>query len=135
MTVELDTISTVPPVIELAICGKLESSDDEQLAPRLDELLQAHGKARVLVWPVNFEGWSDAARWADAGVDAQRLGDVERLAVVGEQASPQPPGLAEFCKPFEAAERRDYAADQLEDARQWLGAARARARAQTSISI
>lgn len=108
-------------VVEIHATGKLEKEDYEQFAPQIEDLIQQHGKIRVLLYLHDFRGWTAGALWEDVKFDYKHFRDIERLAIVGESRWQQ--GMATFCKPFTTAEVKYFSHDQLADARQWVEAA------------
>lgn len=107
-------------VLEIHVTGKLEKSDYEKFLPKIETLIQAHGKIRVLLYLHEFLGWTVSALWEDLKFDAKHFNDIERLAIVGESKWHE--GMAAFCKPFTTAEIKYFEHDQLPAARQWIQA-------------
>jgi hypothetical protein len=118
MGVDLKVASSRPAIVEVALTGKLEREDYEEFAPAIDALIREHGKIRLLVRLVDFQGWSAGALWEDLKVDLKHFNDIERLAFVGEETWEK--GMAAFCKPFTTAEIRFFTPVEIDDARAWL---------------
>lgn len=75
-------------VLVLKATGKLTDRDyKEVLIPRLQALIAAHGKARLLLdMGDEFHGWEPAALWDDARFGLAHRNDFEKMAVVGAPA-------------------------------------------------
>ena len=65
--------------------GTLTHEDYEKtLIPRLEAIVSAYGKARLLCdMGSGFAGWEPEAMWDDARFGFQHRNDITRLAVVG----------------------------------------------------
>ena len=107
--------------LEVRVSGKLTREFYEAFAPRVDALIRAHGRIRVLLVMHDFHGWTLGALWEDLKFDLAHWKDIERLALVGESKWEQ--GMAAFCKPFTKASVRFFDASKLDEARQWITAA------------
>lgn len=121
MSVDFTVISTSPPIAKVNVTGKLEREHFENYAGAIDALVEEHGKIRLLVQLIDFEGWSAGAMWDQIKFDARHFNDVDRVALVGDKQWEK--GMAAFCKPFTTADVRFFESDELEDARKWLRAA------------
>jgi hypothetical protein len=106
-------------VLEIHVTGKLEKADYEQFVPEVEDLIQRHGKLRLLVVLNDFHGWTAGALWEDIKFDAKHFNDLDRLAIVG--GTKWEKGMAAFCRPFTTAEVRYFQPEQLDEARNWLG--------------
>jgi hypothetical protein len=105
-------------VLVARLTGKLETADYERFAPKLDELVEQHGKVRILAEMHEFHGWTAGALWEDIKVAFKHYSDIERIAIVGETKWQK--GMATFCKPFTKAEVRFFGLDEAVEARTWL---------------
>lgn len=105
-------------VLEIEIAGKLDRSDYDVFVPRVEQLIERHGKIRMLVTLNDFHGWTAGALWDDVKFDARHFNDIERLAIVGEKKWEQ--AMAAFCKPFTTATVRYFDAADVATARHWL---------------
>lgn len=99
------------------ISGKLHRSDYEIFVPMVENMIEEHGKVRLLVELVDFEGWSAGALWEDVKFDLRHFSDFERLALVGDQKWEK--GMAVFCKPFTKAEVQFFPVEKREEALAW----------------
>jgi hypothetical protein len=97
---------------------KLEKADYESFVPEVEQLIQKHGKLRLLLELHNFHGWTAGALWEDLKFDFKHFNHIERLAIVGESRWQE--GMATFCKPFTIAQIRYFNQDQLAQAREWI---------------
>jgi hypothetical protein len=105
-------------VLVARLTGKLTREDYETFVPRLDELVEKHGKIRILVEMHDFHGWTAGALWEDTKVAVKHFSDIERIALVGEARWQE--GMAAFCKPFTRADVRFFKLDEAVDARAWV---------------
>lgn len=98
--------------------GKLTKESYETFVPLVDQLVQEHGKLRILFEMHNFHGWTAGAMWEDMKFDFKHWKDIERLAVVGESKWEE--GMATFCKPFTSAKIKYFDHTKLAEAQSWL---------------
>jgi SpoIIAA-like len=70
-------------VLGVKASGKLTHADYQQFVPRLEELIQQHGKVRVLFELEECQGWEIGAAWDDLRFALKHGSEVERCAVVG----------------------------------------------------
>lgn len=72
-------------VLILGAEGKLTDRDyKEVLIPRLESIIRAHGRARLLLdMGEDFHGWEAAALWDDAYFGLRHRNDFEKMGVVG----------------------------------------------------
>lgn len=102
----------------LVVRGRLESADYEEFVPRLEQMIDEHGRISLLVELVDFHGWTAGGLWEDVKFDARHFNDIERLAVVGDKAWEK--GMALFCRPFTTAKVRYFDVADREEARNWV---------------
>jgi len=98
--------------------GKLAAEDYVHFVPEFERLARKHGKLRVLFDMTSFRGWGVGALWQDIKFDLRHFGDIERLAMIGDQKWEQ--GMADFCKPFTTASIRYFNHAKAAQAREWL---------------
>jgi len=72
-------------VLAVKASGKLTHADYATFLPRLEALLAAYGKVRVLFELEDCRGWELGAAWDDLKFTFKHGADVERCAVVGEK--------------------------------------------------
>ena len=105
-------------ILEMEASGKLVSSDFEGLESTFQRKLKQGHKLRVLLKMQDFHGWEPAAFWDEVKFDLKHFGDIERLAMVGDERWEK--FLTEFSRPFTAAKIRYFDASALAAARSWL---------------
>lgn len=105
-------------VVALQVIGKLQKPDFDVLGPRLDVLLEHHGKLKLLVELVDFEGWTAGAAWEDIKFALKHFNDIERIAIVGDKRWEK--GMAVVAKPFTAADVRYFDVEDRETASAWI---------------
>jgi len=105
-------------VLKLQIRNKLHKDDYELFTPRVENLIQRHGKIRLLVEMSDFQGWDAGALWEDIKFDAKHFSDIERIAFVGDKKWEK--GMSIFCKPFTTAKIRYFDKSQKEQASAWI---------------
>lgn len=105
-------------ILNVRVSGKLTKEDYEQFVPEFENLIERHGKIRVLFHMEDFHGWDVAALWEDIKVDFKHYNDIERIAMVGDKAWEE--GMSFFCKPFTTAELRYFGHHEVDRAREWI---------------
>ena len=72
-------------ILVLRAVGKLTDKDyNDVLIPRLESIIQEHGKARLLLdMGDEFHGWEIAALWDDARFGLTHRNNFEKMGVVG----------------------------------------------------
>lgn len=105
-------------VLVVHVSGKLVKADYEHFVPRFEQLVQQHGKLRVLFDMTDFHGWDAGALWEDIKFDVKHFRDMERIAMIGEKKWQK--GMATFCKPFTKAKVRYFDHAEAAQARKWL---------------
>ena len=118
MDQQLEILST-GKMLHVKATGKLTKAWYEQFAPLVDQLIQEHGKLRILFEMHDFHGWTAGALWEDLKFDFKHWKDIERLAIVGESKWEE--GMAVFCKPFTTAKIQYYDHSNHAEAKAWLG--------------
>ncbi len=102
----------------IQVSGKLIAADYEDFVPEFDRLVGLHGKLRVLFDMPGFHGWTAGAMWEDTKFGLHHFGDIDRLAMVGEEKWQK--GMAMFCKPFTKATVKYFDHSAISEARKWL---------------
>ena len=115
----LEILST-GKLLHVKVTGKLTKEAYEAFGPLVDELIQEHGKLRILFEMHDFHGWTAGALWEDIKFDFKHWKDIERLAIVGESKWEE--GMAMFCKPFTSAKIQYFDHTKLDEAQAWLEA-------------
>lgn len=111
------------PVIEENIfafkaTGKLTDEDYAQFIPEIEELVQQHGKIKLLLELENFKGWDAKAAWDDYKFGKEQDEHFEKIAIVGEKAWQR--WMALLANFFTQADVRYYSRDELAEAWDWL---------------
>jgi hypothetical protein len=101
--------------------GKLSKEDYRDFVPQFDQLIEQHGKVRVLFEMNDFQGWQPVALWEDTKLGFKHFGDIERVALVGEKRWQH--WMSRFCAPFTRAEVRYFDRANEPAAEEWLRAA------------
>jgi hypothetical protein len=105
-------------VLEVQVTGKLTHDDYNRFVPKFEQMLEHHGKIRVLFEMTDFHGWEGAALWDDLKFDLKHFSDIERLAMVGDRKWEK--GMSIFCRPFTTAHIRYFDRAAIAEARDWL---------------
>lgn len=105
-------------ILEVHVSGKLVREDYRRFVPMFEQLLQSHGKLRLLFEMSDFHGWDVEALWDDLKFDVKHFNDIERVAMVGERKWQQ--WMAAFCQPFTAAKVRYFDKADALQAAAWL---------------
>jgi hypothetical protein len=103
-------------VLAVKASGKLARAEYETFLRRLEDLIAAHGKVRVLFELEDLQGWELGAAWDDLKFTLKHGGDVERCAVVGEKKWHEI--MTKLAKPFFRVKYFDKS--QLDEAWRWV---------------
>jgi hypothetical protein len=99
--------------------GKLSHQDYQDLAPKLDELIEKHGSIRCLMEMTDFAGLELRALWDELTLDLRFRKHVERCAIVGNRSWEKLATM--LSKPvFSKSQVRYFDASNMEEAWQWL---------------
>jgi hypothetical protein len=105
-------------VLQVDVDGKLTKEDYQRLVPGVEDLIQRHGKIRMIVKMRDFHGWEIGAIWEDIKFDAKHFSDIERIALIGDKQWEK--AMATFCKPFTLAKIRYFDMEQVDQAVNWI---------------
>jgi hypothetical protein len=105
-------------VLGVKASGKLTRADYQQMVPRLEQLIQEHGRVRVLFELEDCQGWEIAAAWDDLKFYLKHGGDVERCAIVGDRKWQE--WMSKLSRAF--LHLRYFNPGDLEQAWQWIQA-------------
>ncbi len=105
-------------VLTMRLSGKLTKEDYERFVPEIERMMKAHDKVRILVSLEDFHGWTAAAAWEDTKFGMRHFSDIERIAIVGEEAWEK--GMALLLKPFTKAKVKYFDASQMTAAKTWI---------------
>ena len=105
-------------IIEINATGKLTKEAYEQFVPLTENIVNEHGKVRILFIMHDFHGWSACAAWEDFKFDLKHFRHIERLAIVGETKWES--GMSMFCQPFTTAKIQYFDHAEIDQAREWI---------------
>ncbi|GIX21363.1 MAG: hypothetical protein KatS3mg121_0146 [Gammaproteobacteria bacterium] len=74
-----------PKVVAIKCSGKVHDEEYKEVAARLEEIIRERGRIRLLTQFEDFHGWDLQAAWDDLVFGLKHAGDLERIAVVGDQ--------------------------------------------------
>jgi hypothetical protein len=100
------------------VSGILSQVDYERFVPKFEQIVQQHGKLRVLFDMSGFRGWEAAALWEELKFEVNHLADIQRVAMVGDRNWQIVMTL--LCKPFMKATIHYFDHSHVESARHWL---------------
>jgi SpoIIAA-like len=105
-------------LLEIELTGKLHKEDYKAFLPKLEALIKAGQKPRLLVIMHDFRGWTAGAIWEDIKFDLHHFRDIDRIAFVGDKSWEK--GMSTFCKPFTSAKIQFFTPGEINQARDWL---------------
>jgi hypothetical protein len=105
-------------VLLVRVSGDLRASDYHPFVEEAEALIEKWGRLRLLVELHDIRAFSLGAMWEDLKFDLQHFGDLERLAVVGEEHWQI--WMTEMAKLFVAGEVRFFSSSHMAEARKWL---------------
>ena len=105
-------------IVGFSLRGRLEDEDYKTFVPQLESVIEREGKVRFLAYFHVFYGWKLHAAWDDMVFGAKHYGDVEKIAMVGEEKWQE--WMAKIRKPFTRATVKYFDAAEIEQAWAWL---------------
>jgi hypothetical protein len=105
-------------VLGFKLSGKLHDADYQHFVPAIDAVVAQHGKARLLAWFHDFQGWDMHALWDDIKFSTTHCSKIEKIALVGEKKWEE--WMAKVCKPFTMAQIKYFDAADIDSAWKWL---------------
>ena len=72
-------------VVICRVRGELRYAEFAAVQRKVAEIIQAAGKVRFMVIAENFQGWEESEGWGDMSFQLEHDGDIERMAIVGEE--------------------------------------------------
>jgi len=105
-------------IAELVVDGKVTRQDFEDIAGRMEKLIEEHGRVRLLEEIRSFGGFELSVLWDDMKFAFGHLKDFERVAVVTDKGWIK--NWSKFGNIFIKADVRVFEPSQIEDARAWL---------------
>lgn len=106
------------PIVEVKVSGKLTAEDYNRFAPEMEELIDSHGKVRLLFVMEDFDGWDAGAMWEETKFDFKHAKNLERVAMAGTEKWHE--WVTRLCRVFNAVECRYFDISQVHEARAWL---------------
>jgi SpoIIAA-like len=107
-------------LLAMMVHGEVTHEDyTEMLIPRLEKIIDQHGKARLLyAFADDFTGFTLGAMWDDGAFGLTHLSSFEKVAVVTGVGWIR--GAVTMFGPFMSGPVRLFPADDLESARSWI---------------
>lgn len=105
-------------LLTVEVSHKLTAGDYQQFIPEIERLIAEHCRIRLLFDMSDFHGWTLPALWEDLKFGIRHTQDIERLAMVGDQAWEK--WMAGFCKPFTSAQVRYFDQSDADEAHDWI---------------
>ena len=107
-----------PKVVGFRLSGKLHDDDYKRFVPKIETILTAQGRVRLLIELEDFHGWDLHAAWDDLKFSLKHYSDFERIAMVGDRKWEK--WMTHFCKPFTKAKVMYFDRSDVETALKWL---------------
>jgi hypothetical protein len=106
--------------IGFKVSGKLTAEDYDELLPKLDEAIGAHGKINLLMVLGDFDGWDDLdAAKADYKLGTHQYHQVEKAAFVGDKKWQG--WMVKILDPFTRhTKERFFDLEQLDESWDWV---------------
>lgn len=105
-------------VLGIKAIDKLTREDYRQFIPRMERIIQEHGKLRVLFDMTDFHGWKWSAIWDDLKFDFKHERDVERCAILGDKRWEE--RLIKLFRPLLKTKVEYFDQTRREEAWQWI---------------
>jgi hypothetical protein len=106
-------------VFAIKVSNKLTHEDYEKtLIPKLESMIEKHGKISVLIEAVDFQGWEWQAAWDDFKMGITHRHAFNRAAIVGDKAWEE--WLSKFAGVIMDADVKYFTHDQREEAVKWV---------------
>ena len=105
--------------LAIRVSGKLTHEDYQSFLPKLEEKIKQAGKVSLLLELDNFSGWDLKAAKDDFIFGLKHMGDLERIAIVGDKAWEH--WMSIMVKPFLLlGSVRYFNREELQEAWNWL---------------
>ena len=105
-------------IVKIIVSGKLSKASYDFFTPRLDSLVERHGKIRILIEMTRFKGWTLEAAWEDLKLGCKHFNHIERIAIVGDRQWEK--AMVGLCRPFARARIRFFDICDVFDANDWI---------------
>ena len=90
-----------------------------KVVPTVETAVAEEGKVRLFVQFEDFHGWDLHGAWDDLKFGVKHYGDIDRIAIVGDQRWEK--WMAQVCcKPFTKATVRYFDKSEVDNAWKWL---------------
>jgi hypothetical protein len=76
---------TTAGIVTVEVTGRLTESELAAVQNRMAEIIREHGKVRILVLTIAFEGWQKSGEWNDFTFQNKNDRYIERMAIVGDE--------------------------------------------------
>ena len=108
-------------ILEFTLDGSLSREEFDEIVEKAEEMIEAHGKVKIIEIVRHIGKIEPSAIWADLKWEPRHLKYFTHVAVVADQKWIE--WIAAACKVFISAEMRVFHLDELEEARAWIDAA------------
>ena len=106
-------------LLEVKATETLTEADFDHVAPVLKKHTAENTEPRLLLVMEQFKGWENIASfWKDLQMDAEYLGQFDRIAIVGDAAWEE--WLTKLLNPLTANEIKFFDPAEITHARKWL---------------
>ncbi|MGB5987529.1 MAG: STAS/SEC14 domain-containing protein [Desulfobacterales bacterium] len=105
-------------ILEFTLDGGMTHEEFDQVAAKIEEMLQTHQKIRLVEVIKEVGGIEPSALWADMKFGPKHLKDFSHVAVVADQKWIEWAG--KMARPLVSAEVRTFGLHEIEDARRWI---------------
>ncbi len=105
-------------LVEIIIDGKVTKAEYDEIMPRFEAFIKAHGPVKILEDIRHYDGFDASLWWEGAKFDFKHMKDYSHCAVVSDLGWLGP--FARFFGAILPCEVRTFKRDELDAARQWL---------------
>lgn len=81
----IEIVDASEGLITVKVTGKLKKSELDRAQASALEIIERHGKVRILVIAQDFLGWDREGDWGDVSFQVKHDEHIEKIAVVGEK--------------------------------------------------
>jgi len=114
--------STDTNILEVTLDGSMSKAEFDQLIQQAEELIELHGKIKIIEIVKGIGKIEPSAIWADLKWEPRHLKYFSHVAVVADQKWIE--WVVAACKVFISAEMKTFHLDELEEARTWIKSAK-----------
>lgn len=98
--------------------GRLTQDSYDSFTPELDGLIETHGKIRLILETIHFEGWTMEAAWEELKLSCKHFNHIERIAIVGDRKREKT--MSTMLKPITGTQVRYFDITDIEGATNWI---------------